>query len=79
MSCGCYCIATDVGDCSELLKYAGKIVRLAEELPGAIRVGAEMTAEERKAIGVAARLRIRNHYSIERMIASLNDMYRDNK
>lgn len=79
MSCGCYCIATDVGDCSELLKYAGKIVRSAEELPGAIRVGAEMTAEERKAIGVAARLRIRNHYSIERMIASLNDMYRDNK
>lgn len=75
MSCGRYCITTDVGDSAEIVRYAGEIVRNADELSAAILKGIELGAEERRAIGNAARLRIQNYFSMERMCEGLIEAY----
>ena len=76
MSCGCYCIATDVGDCAELVQYGGEIVRDGEKLSEALRRALALPAKERAAVETTARTRIRNFYSIDRMVSRLDELYR---
>ena len=70
MALGIPCAATDVGECSQVIGRYGTVVRINDEreLENAINHMMIMPNEERKFIGMNARKRIAENYSIDIMI-----------
>ncbi len=78
MACGVPCVVTDVGDSARIVGDTGRVVppqdpiALAEEM---LRM-ARMDADERLALGRAARQRVEENYTIERIAAEYTALYR---
>ena len=66
MACAVPCVATDVGDTSEIIADTGLVVPPSspDKLAGAIVSLLEMTSEHRRALGLRARTRVEHRYSL---------------
>jgi len=72
------CVASDVGDCAFIIGETGIIVRCGDhqELVNALRKMAEMPDSLRQRMGRAARERILNHFTVERVVSAYADLYK---
>ncbi len=79
MACAIPCIATDVGDSKQILGSSGFIVppKIPKRLAKAMLDLATMNPKEREARGNAARRRIAENFSIEKVVAQYENFYRD--
>jgi glycosyltransferase involved in cell wall biosynthesis len=77
MACGAVCVVTDVGDSAWIVGDTGLVVRRgsAKDLAEAIGRVLSMSAEARSSLGVAARQRIANEFTIERIVTRYEDLY----
>jgi glycosyltransferase involved in cell wall biosynthesis len=78
MSCGLVCIATDAGDAKRMLGTHGYLVPTGEieALASAMVAAIRREEAQRREIGLAARARIAQHYSLERTIDAHAILYR---
>jgi glycosyltransferase involved in cell wall biosynthesis len=79
MACGLPCVATDIGDASELLGQTGIVVppRDPHALAVAWRVLIEIGAQRRRSLGSKARVRIVQDYSLGAAVARYEALYDD--
>lgn len=79
MACGVPSVATDVGDCREVLNDDGAIVPAgdAEGLARSLERWARMDPEGRRQKGAAARARIEERYSFQRMVDAYVSLYEE--
>jgi glycosyltransferase involved in cell wall biosynthesis len=77
MACGVPVVATDVGDVAEIAGDTGKIVPAGDPtlMAGAIAQLCRLPAGQRRELGRAARQRIVERFSEERMLAAFADLY----
>ncbi len=77
MACGVPCVVTDVGDSARIVGECGLVV--APRDPAALAEGlrALLSRPDRPALGVAARERIRRHYSIEGVARRYEALYEE--
>jgi glycosyltransferase involved in cell wall biosynthesis len=77
MSCAVPCVVTDTGDSGKIVAQTGEVVppRDPEALSDACLRLLNLTAQERKSLGEKARQRISQEFSLERMIASYENLY----
>ncbi|MBC7817441.1 MAG: GT4 family glycosyltransferase PelF [Planctomycetaceae bacterium] len=79
MACGVPCVATDVGECAEVVGDTGRIVpkqdpqRLGEAIVDLLR----MPHAERTALGDAARRRVVERYDIQRIVDRYQKLWRE--
>ena len=78
MSCGVSCVTTDIGDSASIVGQCGEIVpnRDPDALAAALRRVAEMTTEDRRRRGSAARSRIVEEFPIDLVVERYGAMYR---
>ena len=78
MACEVPCVATDVGDCADIVGNTGRIVppRNPEALAGAIHELVEMGQEGRKQLGRAARKRVEEKYELGKVVRQYEELYR---
>lgn len=79
MGAGIPCVATDVGDSANVIGDCGSLVAAGDpdDLARAIEELLRMTSEQRAAIGLRARERVRQHFSMDRVAALYLDAYKD--
>lgn len=76
MACGVPCVVTDVGDSARIVGNSGYVVpprdsvALANSLKKMIELG-----EERKKLGMLARKRIEDNYSLEKVVSQYEKIY----
>jgi len=77
MSCAVPCVVTDVGDSASIVGDTGNVVppRNAEALAEAISQLAEAGENERKKLGIKARRRIVENYSLEQVVKQYKNLY----
>jgi len=77
MSCGVPCVVTDVGESSRIVGETGIVVppRNAEGLGQGIARVLQMSADERRALGRAARERIATEYSLPAVVSRYERVY----
>jgi glycosyltransferase involved in cell wall biosynthesis len=77
MACEVPCVATDVGDSGFIVGGTGRVVPVGspDELASAVLDIIKMVPETRRALGVAARGRIVEHFSFERMVDQYEAVY----
>ncbi len=79
MACGVPCVATDVGECAEVVGETGHIVpkqnpqRLGEAICDLLR----MSHAERSTLGAAARRRVVERYDINRIVERYCELWRE--
>ncbi len=78
MACGLPCIASDAGDARDVLAGHGEIVPAGDvaTLAEAMIRGHRLEPSRRRSIGLGARARIADRYSLERMTESYASVYR---
>ncbi len=78
MACGLPCIASDAGDARVMLAGHGEIVPAGDvaTLAEAMIRGHRLEPSRRRSIGLGARARIADRYSLERMTESYASVYR---
>jgi glycosyltransferase involved in cell wall biosynthesis len=79
MACGVPCVVTDVGDSGAIVADTGLVVppRDPEALAAAWAQLLARPAEERAAIGRAARRRIEDNYSLDVIVRRYQDLYEE--
>jgi glycosyltransferase involved in cell wall biosynthesis len=77
MSCGVPCVVTNVGDSALLVGDTGVVTppRDAEALASGINQLLELTNQDRRALGAAARERVAAKFSLDEVVASFNSLY----
>ena len=77
MACGVPCVVTDVGDSALIVAETGRVVppKDWEALAAAWREMIEIGAEERKQLGLAARRRIEEHFSLAAVVERYQELY----
>lgn len=77
MACGVPCIATDIGDCRDIIDNTGRLVRPGDDagLMQAIGELISLTAKQRRELGYAARQRIEAYYSLDMISNKYADLY----
>lgn len=79
MACGVPCAVTDVGDAAAIVGGTGRVVPPGD--PAALARAWEdllaLSPAERQALGEAARRRVEERYSLEKMAAAYARLYRD--
>jgi glycosyltransferase involved in cell wall biosynthesis len=77
MACGVPCVATDVGDAARIIGETGEVVppRDPAALAAALERVLNLEPERRRELGMAARQRIEENYSIERIAKRYEDLY----
>jgi glycosyltransferase involved in cell wall biosynthesis len=79
MACEVPCVATDVGDCAEIIADTGRIVTSGDSTAMAAAWTAllSLPASDRSELGASARNRVREIYSIEKIIVAYQDLYQN--
>lgn len=77
MASGLPCVVTDVGDAAWLVGGTGRVVPPgdAEALADALRAMIEAGPDGRRALGLAARARVLEHFSLAAAAAAYQDLY----
>jgi len=79
MACGVPCVVTDVGDSALVVGETGRVV--PPKNPLALSEGwralVEMSSEERTQLGLRARHRIQDYYSLVAIVARYEQLYRE--
>jgi len=78
MACGVPCVVTDVGDSSWIVGSTGRVVppRNPQALAAAVRGVLALHPTERKQLGVAARQRVEQEFSLAAVAHRYEDLYR---
>jgi glycosyltransferase involved in cell wall biosynthesis len=78
MASGVPCVATDVGDCAQVIADARFIAPVgdAASLAGAVSLVVSMSRQERLACGNVAKQRVHERYATERAVSQYADVYR---
>jgi glycosyltransferase involved in cell wall biosynthesis len=77
MACGIPVVATDVGDSRLIIGDTGFVVS-PRDVPGMASAIGSLLAEpetKRAARGAAARIRIQDHYSLDRMVSAFDSLH----
>lgn len=79
MACGVPCVATDVGECAEVVGDTGRIVpkQAPQQLGEAIIDLLRLPRSERLALGNAARQRVVERYDINRIVDRYGNLWRE--
>ncbi len=79
MACGVPCVATDVGECAEVVGDTGHIVvkQAPLQLGNAVSDLLRLTRAERSALGAAARRRVVERYDIHRIVERYRELWRE--
>lgn len=79
MACAVPCVVTDVGDSALLVGDTGKVVppKNPHALAGAWRELIDIGPEGRKQLGLAARLRIKENFSLPAIVARYEELYEE--
>lgn len=77
MSCAVPCVVTDVGDSASIVGEAGRAVppRDPQALAQALASLIEMDAAQRAELGLRARQRIIDHFSLDKVVRQYEDLY----
>src|SRR5205807_5126692 len=77
MACGTPCVVTDVGDSALIVADTGRVVAPndPDALAEAWRSLVDAGHAERRRLGIAARARIRQHFSLPSIVQSYQDVY----
>ena len=77
MACGIPCVATNVGDSSEIIGDTGRIIATGRpiELSNAWDELIELPEEKRLVLGMAARKRIVGHYNLNEIVKQYEVLY----
>lgn len=77
MACGLPCVVTDVGDCSRIVGDTGIVVppRDSQALAKGMLALLSMPEKNRKNLGLKARKRIEEHYSLEKIVKQYEQLY----
>jgi glycosyltransferase involved in cell wall biosynthesis len=77
MACGVPCVVTDVGDSASIVGDTGLVVPPRDPITLAKAWGRllAMEAEERRALGLAARRRVASHFSIDTVARQYESLY----
>jgi glycosyltransferase involved in cell wall biosynthesis len=77
MSCGVPCVVTDVGDSAWMLNHTGRVVppRDAKALAAACAELLELEPSGREALGLAARKRVVERFSLATVVAEYEALY----
>ena len=77
MSCGVPCVVTDVGDCAEMVGDTGKIVPSRDHvcLAAALKEMVDLGMEERCNLGIEARQRVIQKFSLEAVVRQYEQLY----
>ncbi len=79
MLCETPCVVTDVGDCAYIVGETGIVVPAKDPtaLANAILAMSSLDRAQLKQLGIKARARIKEHFSLEKMIQGYQQMYLD--
>ena len=79
MACGIPCVVTDVGDSAWIVSDSGKVVnpRDPKALAGAWEELIVLGTEGRQQLGMAARLRIKQHFDLIQIVGKYEKFYED--
>ena len=79
MACGIPCVTTDVGDCSEIVGASGVVVPAQdpEHLAQALLDVCQLPALQRGELGLLARSRVVEDFSIARVVEKYRQLYAD--
>jgi glycosyltransferase involved in cell wall biosynthesis len=79
MACGVPCVSTDVGDAARIIGETGEVVPPRD--PGALAAALErvlsLEPDRRRELGMAARRRIEENYSLEKTAGQYEEIYRE--
>lgn len=77
MACGVPCVATDVGDSAFMIQAAGRVVppKDPQSFARACRELLQLSSEERQQLGLAARQRMSQLFSISSVVARYEELY----
>ena len=77
MSCGVPCVVTDVGDSAWIVRNTGRVVAAgdAKALAAAWRSLIELGRDERKALGIMARQRVIENFSLRSVVKQYEELY----
>lgn len=77
MACGVPCVATDIGDCRDIIDNTGRLVKPGDDagLMQAMGKLICLTAKQRKELGYAARQRIEAYYSLDMISNKYTNLY----
>ena len=79
MACGVPCVSTDVGDAARIIGETGQVVppRNPAALAAAMERVLNLEPERRRELGMAARRRIEENYSLEKTAGQYEEIYRE--
>jgi glycosyltransferase involved in cell wall biosynthesis len=79
MACGVPCVSTDVGDAARIIGETGQVVppRDPAALAAAVERVLNLEPDRRRELGMAARRRIEENYSLEKAAAQYQEIYRE--
>ncbi len=77
MACGVMCVVTDVGDCAKIVADTGIVAppKNAEAFAASLRRSIVMGATLRRQLGIAARERVRDRYSLQSVVEQYQNLY----
>ena len=77
MACGVPCVVTDVGDSAFIVQNTGKIVPPKDTLAfaQACRELLNLSPRKRRELGLAARARVEEHFSLHAVVDSYQRLY----
>lgn len=78
MACGVPCVATDIGDSASIVGETGLVVPPSDstELAKALTVMLEKSSSERFALGLEARRRVHEEYSLDNIVDRYSELYK---
>lgn len=79
MACGVPCVTTDTGDSALIVGTTGKVVPIknSERLAQACEALLELSNEQRQVLGLAARQRIEEHFSLPTIVHKYEHLYQE--